>query len=397
MKYIFVGGVFPDNQIEMINNSSSGVIQNAADVFQKNLLKGLGEVFPNEFHIINLPFVGSYPRRFNKFYYPSCSFIFSKNISFHGLGFLNITGLKYFFRFFSLLFGFSKINKKDIDYIFVYSLHLPFLLAAVFIKKIQFKNIKICVIVPDLPEYMSDNSSFFYCVFKRVESYIFKYLFGFVDKYIFLTKEMASRIGVEKENYIVIEGVADDIDLLDIGSYENKIIFYSGTLAKRYGVCDLVDAFSALESQGVELWICGEGDSKEYIQAIGKINKRVKYLGQLPRVEILKLQQKATLLVNPRKPDGEYTKYSFPSKIMEYMSSGRPVIMYKLPGIPEEYFDFCYTINGTDPSHFKDCLSEILKLSDEELNAKGSAARDFVINNKSYLKQAEKIKEFILE
>ena len=38
--------------------------------------------------------------------------------------------------------------------------------------------------------------------------------------------------------------------------------------------------------------------------------------------------------VNPRQNNEEFTKYSFPSKTMEYLASGVPVVAYKLDGIP---------------------------------------------------------------
>ena len=41
--------------------------------------------------------------------------------------------------------------------------------------------------------------------------------------------------------------------------------------------------------------------------------------------------------MNPRSADAEYTKYSFPSKTIEYLATGVPVVMNRLPGIPEEY------------------------------------------------------------
>ena len=63
---------------------------------------------------------------------------------------------------------------------------------------------------------------------------------------------------------------------------------------------------------------------------------RIEFLGMLPRTDVLELQSKATILVNPRQPVGDFTKYSFPSKTIEYMASGTPLLMYKLPGIPEE-------------------------------------------------------------
>ena len=53
---------------------------------------------------------------------------------------------------------------------------------------------------------------------------------------------------------------------------------------------------------------------------------------------------KATLLVNPRPTTEEFTIYSFPSKNMEYMASGTPLLTTKLPGMPEEYHQYVLAI-----------------------------------------------------
>lgn len=383
----------------MIEEASSGVIQNAADVFQKNILKGLVEVFPNEVRLINLPFVGSYPKRFNKIYFPSTNENMFKSLPVLGLGFINVTFVKFFSRFINL---FKKlVFTKDIknSFVVIYSLHMPFIMAVVLVKKILFSDCKVCIVVPDLPEYMSEQGGFIYNTAKKVESFLLELCIPHVDKYILLTEGMSERFSLKSEQYIVIEGISD------LNDYENqsnviytdvKYVFYSGTLAKRYGIRDLVDAFIEIAPERCELWICGDGDSKDYVKEKSKSESNIKYLGQLPRSEIIELQKNATVLVNPRAPEGEYTKYSFPSKVMEYMSSGRPVVMHKLPGIPSEYFEYCYTPSTPDYSGFVKCLGSALKLRDGELDATGLAARSFIAHNKTYIKQTEKIKNFLL-
>ena len=378
----------------MIQENSFGVVQNAANVFQTNLLKGFDAVFNESITVINLPFIGSYPNRYKKIYYPASKSNYLTNIKINGLGFLNIAGIKYFSRFFATLNALLKNN--DNDCIFIYSMHLPFIAAAVFVKKTKISNSKICLIIPDLPEYMSEEGGIFYRLLKRTESKLFPYLLSNIDKYILLTSEMAKKLNLLEDEYLVVEGIADEVEIYkNIDIFNKRVIFYSGTLAKRYGVCDLVEAFLSLNEKNVELWICGDGDSREYIDNISKIDNRINYLGQLPRDQVVKLQQQATILVNPRRPEGDYTKYSFPSKVMEYMCSGRPVVMHKLSGIPIEYYDHCYSPVNSSISSLQECLDTILNLSDEELNITGTAARNFVLNNKSCFKQAEKIKEFV--
>jgi hypothetical protein len=48
----------------------------------------------------------------------------------------------------------------------------------------------------------------------------------------------------------------------------------------------------------------------------------------------------ADILVNPRPNNEIYTRYSFPSKNIEYLLSGKVVLGYKLDGMPDCYKQF---------------------------------------------------------
>ena len=102
------------------------------------------------------------------------------------------------------------------------------------------------------------------------------------------------------------------------------------------------------------------------------------------------LQEKAYLLINPRRSVEEYTKYSFPSKTLEYMSSGRPVLSYRLPGIPKDYEEYLYYIDDFDS--LSDAINNIMNLSFEELELKGKKAKEFVMKEKNAKNQTKKIK-----
>lgn len=396
MKILFIGGLFTEKQKKLVEKSSFGVVQNAANVLQSNILKGLIKIHTNV-ELINLPFIGSYPKRFDKFYFPPTSETIFKDLPVTGLGFINVSFLKYFSRFIALFKKLALDKELNNSFIMIYSFHLPFIMAAVLAKKIIHSKSKICLIVPDLPEYMSDQGNFFYKQLKKAESYFCKFFLPHVDCYILLTNEMSKKLKLSPELYIVIEGVANLQDYEKPASInKEKYIFYSGTLAERYGIKELVDAFVELKPKHYQLWICGDGDSLNYIEKKSITESGIKYLGQLPREKVIELQKNATVLVNPRRPEGEFTKYSFPSKIMEYMTSGRPVVMHKLPGIPSEYFQYCYTPTSSSFSSFVECLNNTLELPSSELTSKGLAAKNFIKNNKTDIKQAEKIKDFLL-
>lgn len=65
-----------------------------------------------------------------------------------------------------------------------------------------------------------------------------------------------------------------------------------------------------------------ENDIRKY----EKIDNRNKYFRVVPNQAVAEEELKATLLVNLRPSNEEFTKYSFPSKNMEYMVLGTPTL-----------------------------------------------------------------------
>ena len=88
--------------------------------------------------------------------------------------------------------------------------------------------------------------------------------------------------------------------------------------------------------------------------------------------------------MNVRNPKDEFTAYSFPSKTIEYMSSGTPLLTSHLPGIPQEYFDFCYSISGNDVTDIKSALETIMGYSDEVRRDMGQRAREDVYKRQGW-------------
>jgi glycosyltransferase involved in cell wall biosynthesis len=145
------------------------------------------------------------------------------------------------------------------------------------------------------------------------------------------------------------------------------------------------------------LCICGEGSFKNVILEYAKKDNRINYLGLLKREQVLLLQQKATILINPRNSNEEYTKYSFPSKTMEYMASGTPVVMFKLPGMPEEYVKYLGIIEDDSLETLQKTIVEWCEKSSDELYEFGNTAREFILKHKNAKIQTARIIDFLKE
>lgn len=217
--------------------------------------------------------------------------------------------------------------------------------------------------------------------------------------YVLLTEAMNEYLNKQGKPYVILEGHSD-ISMRDrIPSLEKKssprVCFYAGGVSRQYGLANLVEGFRMADVENAQLQIYGPGDYVEELQEIAKEDRRIFYGGMLLNTQIVEEEQKATLLVNPRPTDEEYVKYSFPSKTMEYMASGTPVLTTVLPGMPKEYYPYVYLLEDETAEGIAAKLKQVLLQSDGALFEKGCAARSFVLDTRNNIVQAGKILDML--
>lgn len=341
MKILFLCGIFGKEIEQDLIRAAKKTLEYSANVFQEKMISGF-EKCGTDIEIVSAPFAGSFPNASRILKFDAEKY---HNNSYQYVSFNNIWGIRNFSR--------ARVLKKKVKafarqedprkLIVVYSPHTPFLEAAVYAKKID-PSIRICLVVPDLPQYMnlSAKISMAYKVAKKIDIARFEKLNKYVDSYMLLTEQMKDKLHVDKRPYLVVEGIVDPDTLekkAEARGAEEKYIVYTGKTNLRFGVKKLVDAFISIPDPKLRLVLCGKGDCDRYIADMAKQDSRIMVMGQLSHEEACRWISAASVLVNPRENDEEYTKYSFPSKNIEYLASGNPTVGYLLDGMPEIYRD----------------------------------------------------------
>ena len=242
-----------------------------------------------------------------------------------------------------------------------------------------------CVgIVTDLPDMLGGG---------RFSKAMANFVIRHCSHYVLLTEAIADYLNQKHKPYVVLEGQADIAMKAKKPSLSEKIhprvCMYAGGISALYGLKNLVEGFLLADLPDTQLHIYGQGDYVEELQRIE--DPRVCYGGMLLSSEVVEKERQATLMVNPRPTDQEYVKYSFPSKTMEYMAAGTPLLTTVLPGMPKEYYPYVYFIREETPEGIAEALRRVLAESDQELLEKGQMARSFVLDTRNNVVQGAKI------
>lgn len=315
-----------------------------------------------------------------------------ENAYFHYYTTFNIPIIRQLMIFFAAFFNVLFTSKREETYAICDCLNIANAYGMLLACKIR--RISIFTIVTDLPDMMSDNF-----ILRGVNNCLFRA----VDGFIFLTEQMNQRLNKKNKPYLVLEGHVDanapSLNNECKWERENgkKVIIYAGSILKLYGIQNLTEGFLKADIPNAELWIYGDGDYREELIEIEKHNPSVKYKGVCNNQEVVQAELRAALLVNPRPTAPEYTKYSFPSKNMEYMVSGTPLLTTKLPGMSKEYYPYVYLFEDETSDGIAKSLQDVLNIPEEERNQKAASARGFVLQEKSNIVQAKKILSFCKE
>lgn len=394
MKILWLGVGFSPKQKEVILNNNGKIL--SAQVSETNIIDGI-DALNISMDTLNGPNMST--RIFDSVFEEEWSRNgTSRDI---GVGYRNIKYLNIYLKEKALCAAARKwaLENKQYDEIvvFIYSMHTPLIAAALEVKKIL-PHAKICQIVLDLPQYMDLKMGRMKKLlkavdWKRIQKYMKK-----IDKYVLYAEPMADFLGLQDGQWMVMEGSFNSTQLADADCKPDpdKIsVMYSGVLDLRYGIPELLDAMKLLDDT-YELWLTGAGNAEDLIRQRAATDERIKFYGYLPsRQDLLNKQAQATMLISPRRDTEEASKYCFPSKLFEYMVSGRPVISCFLAGIPAEYHNHLIELPSASAQEIAAIIKKTAKLSAQERSTIGSAAKKFVLENKNKFAQAKKIAEFM--
>jgi colanic acid biosynthesis glycosyl transferase WcaI len=239
---------------------------------------------------------------------------------------------------------------------------------------------------------------------------IAKFLYERADRIVVVTPafkdHLVQRWRVPSEKIAIVEnGVETDLFLpsspdvrnalrRELGSDSRFIVCYIGTMGMAHGLETLLDAATTLHEQqpDVLFLLIGEGAEKERIKLLahsrGLANVRI--LDQQPRERIPAfISASDACLVLLKKAD--VFKTVIPTKMLEFMSCARPVIL-AVEGQAREIIEQANAGIAIEPENDKALVAAIQSLESiaEKAKALGQKGREYILQNFSRFRTAEK-------
>ena len=178
---------------------------------------------------------------------------------------------------------------------------------------------------------------------------------------------------------------------------EKKVIVYTGTFIDYDGTKELMEAMALLNPNEYELLMYGSGPYKDLVINCEERCKNVRFMGYLPNNEMKRVMEEADLLINPR-INNKYTDvFGFPSKMIEYLLSGTPVLTTRFAAMPKEYEQFVYIIENQTGLGIANAIKEVFNKPESERAAQCKEAYEYIYHNNKYEDIVSEMVSFIYE
>ena len=278
----------------------------------------------------------------------------------------------------------SSLQKEEKEIVIADTLNLNLLNNAYkFAKK---KNIRIIGICTDNPNNISFTK-------KSYNEKLLK-LGRSLDGFISLTSKLNELFNQNKKQSIIIDGVNECAEQIATPNKDNKTIFFGGSLMKKYGLYDLINAFNMLESKDIKLLVCGhheESDLKAKIDG----NPLINYLGAIDLEKVKELEKESLFSINPRPHDDSIDEYSIPSKTLESLANGVLNITVDNKLLKENYKDAIIWAKSSSKEDLFEAMTYALNISEKEKDERRKLGLEIATKRTSFESINRQINELI--
>lgn len=393
--FVFVGAVVPPDEANQYPGYSA-----AGNLWQLRFIAALQEYGFRCTEIVSARPVPSFPRM-RRVWFSSSEAKVPGGLIISYLPFLNLGPLKTLVlgltNFVGLLrWGWRHRHQKN-KAVITYNINAPHGLSTLLAARIV--RAKAFAIIADLP--VPGHGIIPSSVLRFVDFLVQVISIRWFDGLIVLTRVMSQDFA-PKVPSLNMEGAVDGLLMESIDDSQPEgtrhfTLMYAGALNEFDGVLLLLDAFSRLEGDLYRLIIAGKGPLQARVEHQALEDPRISYMGFIPHQQVLQLYQHADILINPRPSHPLSTRYVFPSKLVEYLATGKLVITTATADVVQEYGNFVIILLDETPTGLAKLVSQVATMPQAERQAMGQDAKRYMLEHKTWLAQGRRIAVFLRE
>lgn len=364
-----------------------------------NVLEGIAESIPStiQMHLVGLRPAPPFPK--GKFWYKSHTDIIPPNREITLWSELNLTIVK------DIVWGamcFRKIRswrsqfKKEPAHLLMYNIYSPFFPFIYWACRLN--KVRIYVILYDLgvPPKRLKLGLITMMAYKFYEQ-LAKHYIPKVDGRIVINEKIIDYYSPGKD-FLLIDGginkaVVNHLFPLKPSQTSEYVFVCAGMLWDQNGTKLILEAMKLLKVQDIRVLFAGRGNDVPLIEQAAKEDNRIKYLGMLSMDQLFVVYQKADVLLNLRLE--EEVDFHFPSKLLEYMATGKTVVSTPIAHAERDYGEYIEILHDITGKGLASMLLSICQTPKIQLFEKGRKMRDFMLSKRTWGDRTSEILNYI--
>lgn len=375
-------GAFAPQGSEFRNAATS----TAGDIFQENFLTALaGSNFPTPEVHAYFP-VQSFPRT-KKLFFGAIKAKMSNGLTVRSLSHINLGALKIATLGLSAAwrtFTWAVKNRKaDRRVVICYNLTAPPAWPISFLSKIIQLDL-----VPFIGDIYVPGEVVKDTFLRRVEFNGQKRLIPKADGLLIANQAIVQDFAPNRHSLLLEGGVMESL-VRRFESHPRKFdesfhVVYAGQLSVLNGVTLLLDALKLIDMPNLKVTIMGGGEFAATVKEAAQHDSRITFRGLCDHEQVLETYEQADLLVNLRRTDYQTHRYVFPSKVVECLATGRPLLTTCTGHVEGEFGDLVYMLKDESPIALAEAIKTIASHSKAERESVGARAKNHVLENKTW-------------
>ena len=258
---------------------------------------------------------------------------------------------------FTILMVIRELYRMDYDHIFFYN-YLPRTALPAFVGSFLFG-------VPLIIEYEDGTIYHEHRVIRTVAQVLKRVCGSRINGAICASSGLADL--AQTKNTVVVRGFPSVGFPSELPERSNEygdttIITFAGRFDQVRGIYIFLHMCEYLSDNwdNIEFWICGYGPEYENVEKISKnLPDSVSFYGTVPEGEYAKKIVNSDILVNFQDPDAAISTYTFPSKLLDFMSAGKVIVTTPVSDVKTELSEFVVITENEKPV-IRDTLETVI-------------------------------------